>query len=624
MRQTHSAPPPDPSNNASIRNFHKLALGPAFALGAIVAACAGTKPTQPDVSKTEAAISGTTGPTTTSTPVGLALEVDGGVGAPVKVRAGQTFYLNQIDVRTSIKTTVDEGVDGLKSAGDFTDVNWEGLTLADEEPKLLAGPTGYTRRRFYREAQWMNQSGSFEVEQLDASGHVVGTGTRVETGKQHQQKDKDDYWDRRYRAIQWTYDCPGLHDCTGAKDFEEEALIELRNAMHPEKTFQITKDTVALRLTWSHKKKTPWTIPVTQVASPEWDYGFSIDLNPLTPVGPGGFYPVDSDVEVQLTLRDGSGKRLHPPGSMPSYNDVTFVGDPAGITYYRAFFDDTTTYYRRKHRERNFIAQIIGPAQDIKPIRTPAPLDIFLGPEVQTVATPAVDDVYAQMRLFPPAPDLFGGAFDPTHAGWAKPVSDTWKWHLPADAKPGTYRITVKARRVYLGQDIPFTRTIEIQVGTPAKTTATLNTGGCKDCHSGNSSLAVVNHANADRAACAGCHVPLGFELEGPIYVRTHFVHSRSERYDENLAKCSSCHLNNDSIQRTSKSACLSCHKSYPDWHVAKFGKIESMYIGGGAESFNQCTSTCHTTHPKSGFDTKPGHGGAAPKAAAADDDDEF
>ena len=100
----------------------------------------------------------------------------------------------------------------------------------------------------------------------------------------------------------------------------------------------------------------------------------------------------------------------------------------------------------------------------------------------------------------------------------------------------------------------------------------------------------------------SACHVPLGFELEGPIAVRTHFIHSRSGRFDAPLNKCSNCHLNAAGIQRTSKAACLSCHKSYPQSHVAQFGPIESMYVGGGRESFDQCTGACHTTHPGSGL----------------------
>jgi predicted CXXCH cytochrome family protein len=289
---------------------------------------------------------------------------------------------------------------------------------------------------------------------------------------------------------------------------------------------------------------------------------------------------------------------------MPSYNEVIFGENPAGIQYYRAFFDPTTTYYRRKHEERNFISQIIGPMQNVQPIRTIAELDSFLDPaiDVQPIATQSRDGVFAEMRLFPTGVDLFGGAFDPTHAGWAKPVPDTWVYSIPADAQSGTYTVTTKARRVYMGEDIPYTNSVEIQVGTKQHTEATLTTGPCNTCHADGSALGKVLHANDNRAACAGCHAPLGFELEGPIYVRTHFIHSRSERFGAPLTQCKNCHLNNEGIQRTSKSACLSCHKSYPDSHVTAFGPIQDMYVGGGRESFQQCSTTCHTTHPNSGL----------------------
>jgi hypothetical protein len=182
------------------------------------------------------------------------------------------------------------------------------------------------------------------------------------------------------------------------------------------------------------------------------------------------------------------------------------------------------------------------------------------------------------------------------------PSSDIFTFHLPPDAPNGTYEVSVNARRAYEGEDLPVTQTIQIQVGSPVVTSATLNTGGCGDCHNGQSSLGVINHANSDRATCTTCHAPLAFEIEGPLYVRTHFIHSRSGRFDAPLVKCSTCHLNQASIQRTSKSACLSCHKSYPDSHVQQFGPITSMYIGGGPESFDQCTNACHTTHPGSGL----------------------
>ena len=50
------------------------------------------------------------GPTTIHTPVGLALDIEDGVPIPLRVRANQTFYVNQIDMRAHVEATVDEGV----------------------------------------------------------------------------------------------------------------------------------------------------------------------------------------------------------------------------------------------------------------------------------------------------------------------------------------------------------------------------------------------------------------------------------------------------------------------------------------------------------------------------------
>ncbi|HYO55874.1 cytochrome C [Archangium sp.] len=538
--------------------------------------------------------------------VGLALEVENGAGLPLKVKAGQTFFINQIDLRASVTATKDEGVDGLQRAGDFAQLPWQGVRLADEEPILVANPDGtFTRRRFYRDAWWMEQPSTLTVQPVDAQGRATGQAIPLHIGKDDKRKSRDDFFIRRLRAIQWAHDCRTVTNCATARNFSEEALVEVRNARTGAPSFTLSPDTRALRLSWSLRSGAAYTIPVEQVAHPTYAYGFSIDVKALTPPRADGTYAPGSEVTFQLALRDGAGKRLHPEGSLPTYNQVVFGQNEPGLQYYRAFgfIDPSTTYYRRKHRERMLMTQIIGPAQRIQPIRSIVDLDAFLGPDdVQTVGTPERDGVYAQFQTFPPSNKLFGGAFFPEKKGWDAPVNDFWTYKLPANAEPGTYLVTVKGRRVYLGEDVPASRTIEIQVGTPERTEPALTTGPCTTCHSEGGELTQVLHGNDNRAACAGCHAPLGFELEGPIVVRAHFIHSRSDRFNAPKEQCSSCHLTRESTQRTSKAACLSCHKSYPESHVAEFGPIESMYVGGGRESFQQCTGTCHKTHPGSGF----------------------
>ncbi|MFL5345274.1 MAG: cytochrome C [Hyalangium sp.] len=545
--------------------------------------------------------------------VALALAVENGSGAPLRLRAGQAFYVNTLDIRSSMNATSDEGVSGLDRTGDFSGLGWGGINLAEQAFELLAGPDGYHRRRFYRDAAWMRVPSFFLVEQVDGNGNILAAPVVLNAGSDDKRRDDDDFFVRRFRAIQWTYGCPTVTDCTGSTSFMEEALVELRNARTPCKSKILTLDprTKALRLRWSLRPVAPYTIPVEQVAQPAYAYGFNIDVNPVTAPQADGTYAPGTAIQFQLTLKDGAGNRLHPQGSLPTYNEVISGQSTSGIEYYNAFFDPTATYYRRKHRERMLMTQIIGPAQLIKPIRSVIDMDAFVDPntEVQTVATFERDGVFSQFQTFPKGNDLFGGAFDPAHAGWDAPVSDKWTYQLPANAVPGTYLVTVKGRRVYMGEDIPASKTIEIQVGTAQHTLAPLTTGPCNSCHSQGGELANVLHANDNRAACAGCHTPLGFELEGPIFVRVHFIHSRSNRFGADLAQCSKCHLNNESIQRTSKAACFSCHKAddTKKKHNGKvppsmFGDLTNMYVGGGRESFQQCTSTCHTTHPKSGL----------------------
>ncbi|OJH36150.1 cytochrome C [Cystobacter ferrugineus] len=541
-------------------------------------------------------------------PVPLALEVgyEGlppGKAQPLRVKAGQSYYINQIDLREVVKSTRDEGVDGLRRTGRFAQLPWHGLKQADEEPILLANADGtFTRRRFYRQAQWMEQLSIITVLPVDGWGRPTGRPILLNIGRGDRRLPTDAFFIRRLRAVQTTADCKSVSDCSTARNFTEEALVEVRNARTGAMSFTLTRNTRALRLFWTMRPGADfYTIPIEQEDKPAYAYGASVDIKALTPPRPNGTYAAGSNITFQLTLRDGAGKRLHPQGSLPTYKEYTSGRVESGIQYYRAFFEPTTTYYLRKHRERMLMTQIIGPAHKIQPIRSIVDLDAFFGADdVQTVGTIERDGVFAQFQTFPPANDLFGGAFFPEKGGWDAAVSDTWTYTLPANAEPGTYLVTVKGRRVYLGEDIPFSKTINIQVESARPTQPDLTTGPCNSCHSDGGELVKVLHANDNRAGCNACHAPLGFELEGPIAVRTHFIHSRSGRYDSPLQQCDKCHLTAESLERTSKAACLSCHKSYPDSHVQQFGPIESMYVGGGRESFQQCTDSCHKTHPGS------------------------
>jgi len=539
------------------------------------------------------------GPTTIDTPVGLALDIEDGVAQPLRVRANQLFYLDYIDMRAHIEATVDEGVAGLARTGDFADLDWGGTALVDQSFVSVPNPDGtWTRRRFYRKSAWMDTPSFYVISQLDPSGAVVGVPTIVSTGFEYRRFADDPFFARRLRAIQWANDCASTTDCSTAKSFTEEALVELRYASGTEPALRIEPATTQLRVLWTANPKHPYTIPVEQVANPTWDYGFGIDLAVTTPPAADGTYAPGQALTVQFALEDGSGTSL---GAMPTFLDYLTGNDPAGIDYWNVT-EKVMTYYRRKHKERQMLVAILGPMQDTGTDRDTVDLvgQILASQDGSvTVATPGQQGFFAEAASVPSWATAIG--LVPI---WS-PVGTTVNFTLPADARPGTYKIVMKARRSYLGQEIPAAKVIDIQVGTTEHTEKGLDTGPCTSCHSGGSSLGRIGHAlRADqRDTCTACHAPLPFEPEGPIYVRTHFIHSRTDRLNANPAQCSLCHTTASGIQRTSKSACMSCHKSYPSDHVAQFGPIVDMYIGGTLDdSYQQCTSACHRTHPASGL----------------------
>lgn len=542
------------------------------------------------------------GATTVNTPIGIALEVDDGAAVPLRIRARQRFYIQQIDLRAHVDRSVDEGVAGLDQLGDFAGLDWRGTRRVDESFVTAPNPDGtFTRRRLFRQARWMNERSAFVIEQLDAAGRRVGHSLVVDTGREFERGAHDSFFVRRLRAIQWTNDCVSRSDCARATSFLEEALVELRYANGPNPSVALDASTTQLRVTWSANHHHAYTIPVEQVADPTWDYGFVIDLAVTTPPGPDGTYTPGQVLDVKFTLRDGAGTPLHPPGALPTFLDYLSGDDPPGIDYWNVN-EKVMTYYRRKHKEKQMVIAIDGPVQDTLPVRDT--LDFIGGIVASTdgaviTARPEVNGFFGAAAAVPSWPTLIG--LQPIDS----PVSDTARFTLPANAGAGTYKITMKARRSYLGQEVAAARVIEVQVATPQRTTAHLDTGPCTSCHAAGTGgdLRRIGHglAAGDRDTCTTCHVPLPFEPEGPIYVRTHFVHSRTDRLDAPLIRCRNCHLERAGIQRTSKSACLSCHKRYPADHVARFGPVIDMYIGGTLEdSFQQCTTACHTNHPAS------------------------
>jgi hypothetical protein len=199
------------------------------------------------------------------------------------------------------------------------------------------------------------------------------------------------------------------------------------------------------------------------------------------------------------------------------------------------------------------------------------------------VAEPDRDGYFAEWRMVPPGDVLFGGAFGDPDA-WDTPVSDRLLFTLPADAEPGTYRFTVKARREWYGETRLAAVTVPIEVGIGGEET-TPWVGKCETCHEDALHLDGILHHNDDLVTCNGCHVPLDFEPDNLLAYRMHYVHYFSPRYPDPKGQCRSCHEVVQSIQRPSYLACLGCHLEYH----------------GGAEGglYGQCADViyCHPDH---------------------------
>ncbi|WP_394846182.1 cytochrome c3 family protein [Pendulispora brunnea] len=577
--------------------------------------------------------------TSTDTPIGLAFEIDNGVGVPLKVRRGQTFYIDQIDIRASIDSTVDEGISGLAQRGDFSNLDWRGGHLRhghdherdhhhhhdDEHEHEHDGNRGvdvsfsgeknedgtFTRRIFYRDFPWMRSPSTLTVEPIDAQGNRTGEPVvaRIETGgggehdREHHDHDHEHgrdpsqnfFFTQRLRAIQWTRDCPTNIDCRNARRFSEEGLVELRYANRTNPTFKMQPNTVALRVQWSLKPAgQSYRIPITQVDRPNWDYGFGIDIRALTPPGANGTYAAGQKITFQFTLKDGAGKPLHAPGVMPSFQDFMNGNVESGIQYWRGFQEPNALYYRRKHREGHLNFAIVGPIQNNRATYDVVNIVERMDPTtgMLTTAVPDRGGLYGQATAVPSFAVIYG-----PRSGWANPSTDTWTFELPADAKPGTYYAVVKARRKYLGQELPLGKVVEFQVGSSQRTEYRPMTAYCENCHKNGGDLGHSLHGLDNRGTCTACHAPLATEMDNQLGARVHFIHSRTADYNTKIKKCGVCHLSGDRIERPSKGACLSCHRKYPSDHVRDFGPITDSYTGGGADAFVRCTDRCHRKH---------------------------
>lgn len=470
-------------------------------------------------------------------PIGLGLFFRDGHALPLAVESAAARYIQELDIVASVTTPTDEGVARLATSGDLADLDWSGITFAEEDWR--PAPDGsLMRQRFYRGARWMEQPSVFILFATNVQGDAVGTPIVAPAGSERQ-KHADAFFVRRFVARQITTGCTAVGDCSAATSFTAQGLVQVREATRAQRAQSIPPTATRLKLSWSAQPGRLRSVELSFDAETPAGVGsgLSPSLELLTSPANGSFYVPSESVRVRATLRDAEGRRLHEAGTLPTYGDFLDGGTESGLRYFDPTLN-TTLYYTLKKREGLMVLSLSGPTDRLKvPLATVGPAEFF-APQVP-IATTAVDGYSALAATIPPLLVMFGG--DPNL--WNVPVSDEVTFTIPSDALPGTYVLALKARRDFAGEPLNRGVTTTIQVGT-AQETLFLPQTSCTTCHSdaAGSSLTDILHGLSDRRACYSCHAPLFSEPDNALDFRVHFVHSRSKRFPGDVRDCSLCH----------------------------------------------------------------------------------
>lgn len=473
-------------------------------------------------------------------PVGLSLLLEDGSSAPLRLVGTPPRYVQELDLVARASTETDEGIAPLMAAGDFASLDWSGVALVEETWNAAADGT-FTRQRSYRGAAWMEAPSHFQITPVDARGRRAGAPLVARAGRDDRARPSDDAFVRRFNARQLALGCPAVDDCEGAV-FLAEGLAQLRQARHPERAaVVIPDDTVALRVRWSADPARERSMPVQHVPREDtpFGYGFAVHLELASAPANGAFFLPGETVSLRVSFEDGEGNRLHAPGSLPTYGELLRGEVDSGLRYLDLGLNPAA-YYALKHRESNLLVTVSGPTNQLRTPETVTPLPAFFLPQVP-FATTALDGFTSIGQTIPSAAVVFGGFVVPTL--WDLPVSDVVTFTVPADAEPGTYVASIKARREFGGEALNRGTTLELQVGSALATSFTATTS-CTACHDQRATrFTRILHGVSDRRSCFGCHAPLAVELDNALDVRVHMVHDRSNRFDADVRDCGLCHL---------------------------------------------------------------------------------
>jgi hypothetical protein len=483
-------------------------------------------------------------------PVGLSLWWENGEvrllsGAVKTVDLYEDFprFIQELDITAQVVTPTDEGIQPVISSGDMSNLDWRGIQQTDEDWRPEGNvPLTYTRSRFYRGARWMTRPSVLALLPVDAAGRVVGAPIVELTGRDDASNPGDGAFIRRFVARQVVQGCRAIGDCSNATSYVAQGLMQFRGSQKSDQRARRIPDRATqLRLFWSEDPTHPRHVALRHrtFAQTPYRYGFSPQIEILTPPANGQFYVPGEGFDFRITYRDGAGNRLNPPGSLPAYAEFTQDQVDSGLRYYDGFRQVLTVYYALKHREGNNIWAFAGPTNALRTSNRVVPLSDFFTLAFTQIpmATASQNGFTSVFNLVPnPAYEL-----DP-FLSTQRPV-DVVHVTVPADAQPGTYMLSFKGRRDWGGEARVQAVTLEVPVGQSAPTTFTPTTGNCTTCHTGPTGLDKQLHGISDRRTCFGCHAPLGGEPDNRLDFRAHFIHTRSNRFGADPFVCSTCHL---------------------------------------------------------------------------------
>lgn len=525
--------------------------------------------------------------------------------AKMTVKRGQLYFLNQfaaVDTAFDVTGTDYQNPEPVltwaRKLSRFKDLDWSGVTQG--QTTWRPGGNGlYEREIFFDNAAWMlKRDSKLLVEVMDADGNIRASTT-------YDQNDllAENPISGRSR-VSWflvgmpppTY--PG--DTTGVPMGDvpfNQAVVKVAysTSTNPiNKSFRMPdiSGEGRIRVTWSELPQHPFNFPVTFVSpddqqptcyktgadgfptdeTTQCGFGLKQDLRFNAPQS-GDYYQPGETVDFRVVLKDDQGNALHSKEHLPSMNDY-LSGNSNGLLYFNSFM--ILTMKEQSASESGFMAA--GPLQDFKLSDTEL-TNYFRYPDT------GEPEFYVQTSFF----EILPGAPD------SQP-NTRYSFKLPDDAKPGTYVVYLKGHRSFMGERLNRLDAFFFQVGQKEVTAYPNRVGNCQICHNQFESMNNVMHGlSVDNVeGCKSCH---NSRSVGQTAELVHKIHFLSQKYPQNKADCTMCHLSKSSATTPSLVNCQSCH---PATHGIEYFNLNFSELAVKPNAYGNCANACHVVTPPS------------------------